>query len=144
MWAVIGAVVFPICAALTMVEMQHGSLVRVAPIVGGVVVFVAGVVQFTAWKARSLACWQRQNGGAFVFPTNERAAWRQGVCLAIECGRSSANLMLVLMVVGVMDVRAMVGVTTAITIERLAPGSWRVAPVTGVFVVFAGVLQMVR
>jgi predicted metal-binding membrane protein len=52
--------------------------------------------------------------------------------------------MAILLVVGVMDLRAMAVVTAAITVERLAPGGERVARAIGVIVVGAGLSLMAR
>jgi predicted metal-binding membrane protein len=52
--------------------------------------------------------------------------------------------MAILLVIGVMDLRAMAVVAAAITIERLAPAGERVARVTGAFVVGAGLFLIAR
>jgi predicted metal-binding membrane protein len=52
--------------------------------------------------------------------------------------------MVILLVIGVMDVRAMAVVTAAITVERLLPAGERIARATGTVVVAAGVLLIVR
>ena len=52
--------------------------------------------------------------------------------------------MVILLVVGVMDLRAMAVVTAAITIERLVPAGERVARAIGVIVVGAGLVMIVR
>jgi len=50
----------------------------------------------------------------------------------------------ILLVLGVMDLRAMAVVGAAITIERLAPAGERVARVIGVVFVGAGLLLLAR
>jgi predicted metal-binding membrane protein len=52
--------------------------------------------------------------------------------------------MVVLLVLGVMDLRAMTVVGAAITAERLAPAGERVARAIGVVVVGAGLLLLTR
>jgi len=64
-----------------------------------------------------------------------RTAWRHGLRLGLLCSRCCANLMAILLAVGVMDLGAMAVVTAAITAERLAPAGERVARAIG----FAGV-----
>jgi predicted metal-binding membrane protein len=49
-----------------------------------------------------------------------------------------------LLVMGVMDLRAMAGVTAAITVERIAPAGERVARVTGVIIICAGLFLVAR
>ena len=55
-WTVFGMAVFPLGAALAEIEMQQPALARAVPIAVGAVVLIAGFLQFTAWKARHLAC----------------------------------------------------------------------------------------
>jgi predicted metal-binding membrane protein len=52
--------------------------------------------------------------------------------------------MSILLVIGVMDLRAMTVVATAITVERLAPAGERVARSIGAVVVVAGLLLIAR
>jgi predicted metal-binding membrane protein len=52
--------------------------------------------------------------------------------------------MVILLVIGVMDLRAMTLVTAAITVERLAPAGERVARAIGTVVVGAGLVLIVR
>jgi predicted metal-binding membrane protein len=52
--------------------------------------------------------------------------------------------MTILLVIGIMDLRAMAVVTVAITAERLAPAGERVARAIGVVVIGAGVFMIVR
>jgi len=52
--------------------------------------------------------------------------------------------MALLLVIGVMNLRAMAVVAAAITVERLAPAGERVARATGAVVVGAGLLLLAR
>jgi len=115
-WTVFGIAAYLLGAALP----------RPTPIAVGVVVLLAGFVQFTAWKARHLACCR-----AAPAPVPGRTAWRQGLSLGIHCSQCVVGLMAILLVIGIMDLRAMALVTVAITVERLAPVGERVARATG-------------
>src|SRR5262249_20154444 len=55
-WIVCGMVAFSLGAALAAIEMQQAALARAVPIAVGMVVLIAGALQFTAWKAHHLAC----------------------------------------------------------------------------------------
>jgi predicted metal-binding membrane protein len=66
------------------------------------------------------------------------AAWRHGLRLGLHCSTCCAGLTAILLAVGVMELRTMVAVTAAITVERLAPAGERVARVLGGVVVGAG------
>jgi predicted metal-binding membrane protein len=52
--------------------------------------------------------------------------------------------MVILLVIGVMDLRAMAVVAAAITVERLAPTGERVARITGAVAVGAGLFLIAR
>jgi predicted metal-binding membrane protein len=136
-WTMVGIAVFPFGAALATLAMDEPELARVAPMAGGVVVLVAGALQFTAWKARHLACC-REAPGRGKLAGDAVAAWRHGVRLGLHCGSCSAGLTAILLVIGVTDLRAMAAVTAAITVERLAPNGARAAHVVGAVAVAAG------
>lgn len=145
-WTVLGAIVFALGAALAQAAMQMPAVARAVPVSLGMVVLLAGAFQFTAWKAHHLACCQLR-AGRLTFTergTTPAAAWRYGVWLGLQCGRACAGLTAILLVVGVMDLRAMALVTAAITAERLAPSGERVAHAIGAVSVGAGLLLAAR
>ncbi len=144
-WTVFGMAAFTLGVTLAAIAMQQPALARVVPIAIGVVVLIAGSLQFTAWKARHLACY-REAGPAreTALPADAGTAWRSGVRLGLQCSRCCANLMVILLVIGVMDSRAMAVVAAAITAERLAPAGERVARAIGAVVVGAGVFLIAR
>jgi predicted metal-binding membrane protein len=57
---------------------------------------------------------------------------------------SCAGLIVILLVIGVMNLRAIAVVAAAITVERLAPADERVARVTGAVPVGAGLFLIGR
>jgi len=131
-------------AALATIEMQYASIARAVPIGMGVVVLVGGFVQFTEWKAKYLACCREGPDKDRALRADAGTAWRHGVRLGLLCGRSCANLMAILVVVGLMDVGAMAAVTAAISAERLAPSGARVAPAIGIVGVSVGIQFIAR
>jgi predicted metal-binding membrane protein len=143
-WTMCGVGVFPLGAALAEIEMQRPVLSRVVPMAVGVVVVVAGAVQFSAWKAHHLACCREAPGQGGMLSTDAGTAWRYGVCLGLHCTYGRAGLTAILLVIGIMDLRVMALVTAAITAERLAPNGERVARAIGVVVVGVGLLLIAR
>jgi predicted metal-binding membrane protein len=137
-WTVFGMAAFPLGVALAAVEMQEPALARAVPIAAGVVVLIAGALQLTAWKARHLHCCRQLPGPGRMLPPDAATAWRHGLRLGFHCARCCAGLMAILMVIGVMDLRAMAVVGAAITAERLSPAGERVAQAIGAVVVGAG------
>jgi predicted metal-binding membrane protein len=123
--------------ALAAIEMRP-PMTRTVPMAIGVVVLLAGILQLTAWKARHLACCREAPRRGGVLPANAGTAWRHGLRLGRHCSYCCAGAMAVLLVVGVMDLRAMALVTAAITVERLAPAGKYIARVLGAVVAGAG------
>jgi predicted metal-binding membrane protein len=143
-WTLIGLAVFPLGVVMATTEMRQPALARAVPFAIGLVVLISGAVQFTAWKARHLAGCRNAPGRDCMPLASVGAAWRHGVRLGLRCGPCCANLMVILLVVGVMDLRAMAVVTAAITSERLAPAGERVARAIGTFFVGAGLFLIAR
>jgi predicted metal-binding membrane protein len=143
-WTWFGIAAYPLGVALAALEMQHSVVSGAVPIAVGVMVTIAGFLQLTAWKARHLDCCRQLPGSGRPLPPDAGTAWRHGLRLGLHCSHSSAGLMAILLVIGVMDLRAMALVTAAITIERLAPAGRRVARAIGVVVVGAGLWVIAR
>ena len=139
-----GIVVFPLGAALAEIEMQRPTLARVVPIAVGVVVVIAGSLQFSAWKAHHLACCREPSRREPTLPADAATAWRHGLRIGLHCICGCAGFTAVLLVIGIMDLRVMALVTAAITAERLAPNGERVARTIGIVVVAVGLFLIAR
>jgi predicted metal-binding membrane protein len=143
-WTVFGMAAFPLGIAVAAVEMQQPALARAVPIAVGAVVLIAGALQFTAWKARHLACCRAAPGRGGTLPADAGTAWRHGLRLGLHCSYCCGGLMAILLVIGVMDLPAMAVVGAAITVERLASAGERVARAIGAVVVGAGLFLIAR
>jgi predicted metal-binding membrane protein len=143
-WAVFGVAVYPLGVVLVASEMQWPVLARAEPIAAGLVILVAGFFQLTPWKARHLVCCRGMAGHGRAPPADVSQAWRLGLRLGLHCSCCCAGLMALLLVIGVMDPRAMAAVAAAITLERLAPAGERVARATGAVVALAGIFEVTR
>ena len=143
-WTTLGMAVFPLGVALATVAMQQPALARAVPAAIGMVVLSAGALQLTAWKARHLACCREIPGRGRTLPADAGTAWRHGLRLGLHCTYCCASPTAVLLVIGVMDLRAMAVVAAAITFERLAPAGERVARAIGAVVVGAGLFLIAR
>lgn len=141
-WCLAGLAIFPPGMALAAAAMHWPALSRALPIAGAVVVMLAGALQFTRWKLHRLECCRAAPPRGHVNPPTLRRAWRHGMHLGLHCCRCCANLAAVLLVIGVMDLPAMIFVTATITAERLAGA--RLARLAGVVIVLAGLLMLVR
>jgi predicted metal-binding membrane protein len=143
-WAMLGMTAFPLGAALAAAEMQMPLLARAVPIAAGAIVLLAGALQFTVWKARHLACCRGETWHATTMPADAGTALRHGLRLGFHCCCSCAGLTAVLLVAGVMDLRAMAVVMAAITIERFAPAGAHVARIIGAVVVATGLYMVAQ
>jgi len=139
-WTTFGILVYPAGVALTSVVMQLPALARAIPVAAGVVVMFAGALQFTAWKARQLACCRAAPGK--TLSADAYTAWRHGLHLGLRCCYACCSLTLILLMMDVMELYVMAGVATAITLERLTPAGERVARFTGTLAMAAGIVMI--
>jgi predicted metal-binding membrane protein len=143
-WTVFGMAAFPLGVALAAIEMQQPALARAVPIAVGCTVLAAGALQFSAWKARHLACCRETPGRWRTLRADAGTAWRHGLRLGLHCSQCCVGPMGILLVIGVMDLRAMLLVAAAITVERLAPAGERIARLIGAVFVGTGVFLAAR
>jgi predicted metal-binding membrane protein len=143
-WTACGVAAFPMGMVLSAAEMQLPAVARAVPFLVGAVVVIAGSLQLTPWKARRLACCREAPGRGGPLPPDLRTAWGHGLRLGLDCAICCAGPMAVLVVLGVMDLRAMVVVTAAITLERLAPAGVRIAKAIGAIGVVVGLVVIAR
>ncbi len=107
----------------------------------GMIVFPLGVA---AWKARHLASCRTMPEANRILSADAGTAWRYGLRLGLHCSYGCAGLTAILLVIGVMDLRAMAVVTAAITVERLAPAGEHAARAIGGVVIAAALFWIAR
>jgi len=143
-WSAFGVAAFAVSAVLVALEIRWPLLAHAVPVAAGIAVLGAGVVQFSAWKAGQLVRCREAAGAGCALPANGGTAWRHGARLGLHCCGSCAGLTTILLVVGVMDLRVMVIVAIAITLERLAPVGEHVARAIGAAAAATGLLLIAR
>jgi predicted metal-binding membrane protein len=143
-WTALGAFVFVGGAAFAQAAMLLPAVARAVPVAAGMVVLLGGALQFTEWKAQHLDCCRPAAQADTHAAATTGSAWRGGVRLGLHCSRACAGFTAILLVIGVMDVRAMAVVTAAITAERLVPSGRRVVWGVGAVVIAAGSYLTVR
>jgi predicted metal-binding membrane protein len=141
-WSLFGVMAFLLGATLTSLEMQLPALSRAVPGTIGAIVLIAGMLQFSAWKAHHLACCRRTPDSCETLRADLRSAWRHGLRLGRHCVHCCFGLTMLLLVLGVMDLRAMALVAASICVERIAPHGLRAARCIGLVLVAAGLLQI--
>jgi predicted metal-binding membrane protein len=140
LWTLFGMAIFPLGVAIATAEMQLPALARFVPVAAGVIVLGAGALQFTTWKVSHLSCCRTTPAPGQVFPADAGTAWQHGLRLGLHCTYCCAGLVVVLLTIGVMDLRIMAVVTAAITAERLAPAGEQVARAIGAAAIGAGLV----
>lgn len=143
-WTLFGLVIFPLGVVLATAEMKVPALGRSVPMDAGAIIALAGALQFTRRKAYHLGCCRDTPGISSALPAEAGAAWHQGVDLGVHCSLSCANLIAILLVIGLMDLRMMAAVTAAITGERLAPVRWQALRVIGLAAIGTGLTLIIR
>ncbi|MFL5605048.1 MAG: DUF2182 domain-containing protein [Gemmatimonadaceae bacterium] len=141
-WTVFGAIAFPIGLVAAAIARGRPGAAATAPMAVGAVVLIAGILQHSTWKARHLAFCRNEPRHGRALAADAGAAWRHGLCLGLHCCQSCAGLTAAALVIGIMDLRVMAVIMTAITAERLAPSGDLVARVTGSGLVGAGLFLM--
>ena len=141
-WALVGLAAFALGSALTTAALHLPALARAVPVAAGLVVLIAGALQFSAWKAHHLACC-RAAPGCFL-PADVATAWRRGLHLGLHCLYCSAGPTAILLVMGVMDLRVMAVVTAATTLESLAPSGKRAAQAIGAIALGVGLFLVAQ
>jgi predicted metal-binding membrane protein len=136
-WMGFGAVIYPLGLALAELEMHVAAVARIVPALAGAALCGAGFVQLSAWKARQLDCCRTARRRAITTP------WRRGLGLGLRCCACCTPLTAALLVLGVMDLRAMAAATAAISMERLAPRGEAFARLCGVLLLGAGLTILI-
>jgi predicted metal-binding membrane protein len=143
-WILLGLVAYPFGAGLAAIEMQQAALARAIPSLTAVIVLIAGVLQFSSWKAHHLACCREAPGRRSAPRADVGSAWHLGVRLGTHCMHSCAGLTALLLAAGVMDLRAMAAITAAINLERLAPARARPERLVGTLILAVGIFLSMK
>jgi predicted metal-binding membrane protein len=143
-WTLLGMLAFPLGIALATIEMQSPTLSRAVPIAVSLVILIGGALQFTRWKAQQLTYCRESPGRGCTLRADAGTAWRHGLRLGLHCSYCCGGLTAILLVLGVMDLRAMALVTAAITIERLTPAGEYGARAIGLVFVGTGLFLITR
>lgn len=139
-WLGFGALAYLPGVLLAGLALNSALFARCVPALTGIAVVFLGVFQMTEWKLGQLTRCRAVRPCA-TGAAQGRGAWWHGVHLGLCCLRCNANLMLVQLLAGVMDLRLMALLTLAVSAERLAPAPRRVARLVGVVIVAAGTVM---
>jgi predicted metal-binding membrane protein len=141
-WALLGAIAYPFGVLLASAEMRSTALARWVPLGTGAIVVLAGAFQLTAWKVSRLNRCRVQ--GACGDPARGGGGFRHGLHLGADCAACCLGFMILLLVLGVMDLRIMAIATFGITLERFVPSPRLAARATGIVIVLIGLVLIVQ
>ena len=135
-WGALGAVIFPIGVTVAGVAMREPALSAAVPTLAVAVALVGGLIEVKAWIhpwcpdgtlstriARIPRLTARDDKVAapddkVAARDDKVGAWREGLRLGLHCCQSCAGLTLVMLSLGIMDVRVMAVMTAAVTARR--------------------------
>jgi predicted metal-binding membrane protein len=137
-WTLAGLAVHVLGAAFAVMSVPP----RAVPYATGAIVLLAGLLQFTGWKARLLACCRAMPTHAVPLRDGAVATLGYGLRLGRHCIGCCAGATAVLFVLGWMDLRVMAATTAAITAERLMPCDIVAMRVIGGIAVVAGAILL--
>jgi predicted metal-binding membrane protein len=143
-WTIVGIALFGVGTALASFEMRTPIVAFEVPVAANLLVLIAGLLQFTSWKSRRLACCRELSRHDTPPPVDPHTAWRQGFRLGVHCSLCCAGLTAVLLVGGIMNFGVMAIIGAAITLERLAPAPRRIAQAIGAVMIVAALVLIGR
>lgn len=139
-YLLLGLVVLATGLTIAAVARLQPVLASQMPILGGLVVLMAGVNQFTVTKLHQLRHCRHALPTVPASRQDLKRAWCHGLHLGVLCARCCAGLMVILLVLGMMELRWMALITGAITLERFGPAGEQVARASGVIAITLGVM----
>jgi len=144
-WLGAGLAAFVLYPAVQAVGNRIHAGAHPAPYIGGGIVVVAGIYQFTPLKNTCLvACRSPLTFVLEHWRDGRLGALRMGLSHGLFCLGCCWGIMAVLLVVGLMDLAWMAALSVLIIVERLAPRGVAVGRAVGVLFVALGLLMASR
>lgn len=145
-WTLFGLGAYVVGVLIANAAMQSVWVSQTIPVAAGAALVVAGVYQLTPWKAACLT--HCRNPLTLVSQHAHDRGWRGaarlGVHHGVYCTGCCWALMLMQLVLGVMNLAAMVVVAVFIALEKLAPRGELLARGIGVLSIAAGLFVVFR
>jgi predicted metal-binding membrane protein len=144
-WTLFGVIAYVAGVGIADAAMRSASVSHAIPAAAGVALVVAGAYQLTTWKS---ACLKHCRDPLELVASHLHGGWRDAVRIGLHHGLFCAGccwaLMLMQLVLGVMNLWAMVLVASVIALEKLTPRGERLARVVGVLSIGAGTFYVLR
>lgn len=144
-WLGFGIAAYALGTGVARLAMHSDAVGRTIPLAAGLALVAAGVYQLTPLKA---ACLRHCQDPLLLVSEHAAGGWRAAVRLGAHhgafCVACCWGLMLIQLVIGVMNLAAMVAVGLVIALEKLLPRGLLVARVVGGVTAIAGVVVAIR
>jgi len=145
-WTMFGIAAYLVGTVIAEATMQSTLISRTIPVAAGGALVAAGLYQLTPWKMACLA--HCRNPLMLLSHHAQRPGWRSGAALGLHHGLFCTGccwaLMVMQLVLGVMNLTAMIVVATVIALEKLLPEGEQLARLVGVGSIASGVWLMAR
>jgi predicted metal-binding membrane protein len=143
-WLGFGLAAYGFGIAIAQLAMHSRAVSCSVPMVAGLALVAAGLYQLTPLKAE---CLRHCRDPLLLVSQHSIGGWKGAVSLGVHhgafCVACCWALMLIQLVIGVMNLAAMVAVALVIALEKLVPRGVLVARVVGVITATAGVVLAV-
>lgn len=144
-WTAAGAVIYALGVLLALASMRWAVLSHANPYLCGAAVILAGVLQFSSWKAGILSRCRGPFSCASPKPHEPPlAAWRQGVKCGRCCVACCFGPTLVLLALGMMNLMVIGVVAVWIGLEKLSPNPRYIVRLAGICAVVGGIAMVLR
>ena len=143
-WAVPGALGYLAGLAVAAAADRWPGLSRSIPLLAGIGLVLAGLVQLSVWKSRELGRCRSTLRDGPSFSPDAFGAWTYGARLGAHCVLCCLGYTLALFAMGVMSLQTMALVTVAITAERFLPRPKLAAAAAGLLLLAAGGIAIAR
>jgi predicted metal-binding membrane protein len=144
-WIAVGVAIYPVGVAWASAVMAWPALSRAAPVLTGLMLVLAGALQFGRSKAAALShCRDAAGCRPLEDGRPPGAGFVLGIRQGLACVRCCAGLMLALLALGLMNLAAMTAVAAVISLEKLLPRPGLVVRVAGVASIAAGLVLVAR
>lgn len=144
-WTLFGVIAYGIGVTIAGATMRSTRVSEMIPIAAGGALIAAGLYQLTPWKS---ACLTHCRNPLEILARHLHHGWRGAVALGVHhglfCTACCWALMLMQLVMGVMNLRAMAAIAGVIALEKLTARGHLIARIVGVAAIGAGVATLLK
>ncbi|MCE0499629.1 MAG: DUF2182 domain-containing protein [Methylacidiphilales bacterium] len=140
-WSAVGMAVYMVGTLFALATMRWTALSQATPLILGIMIFIAGCLQFMPWTMYGL----RRCRGMLPceMPPAQGCAstsWWLGISRGVSCVACCSGPTLVLLALGMMNAAVMVMVAAVITMEKLMPKPELMVRIFGMISVVTGLI----